>query len=92
MFSPLWRSYIFCVDSSRITFRCVYLFQFFNVCDQNISYTHAAEAALAQEASDVKGLSTDGGVEVENLTSVVPTKWLLTGWAKPGTRLLVMDS
>ena len=35
---PLWRQHFFRSDSSRMDFRCVHLFQFLNICNQNISF------------------------------------------------------
>ena len=39
VFSPLWRQYTsFALFSSMINFRCVRVFLFLNICDQNISF------------------------------------------------------
>ena len=40
--SSLWRQHLFRIDSSRMDFRCVHLFQFLNVCNQNISFPNSS--------------------------------------------------
>ena len=94
-FSPLWRQHFFCIDSSRMDFWCVHVFQSLNVCDQNVSFPNSSrDHCIAEEYAWQDFLTKIGGAltcffffaEIGKYSTITP-KWITGPWNGSPNRL-----